>query len=105
MEMYDQGKFTFIADVDAAKIDATIDLLDMPLPVLQQFGVTSFRAFFAKLAQKAWDGGESFDGKRPFGSSDWQNVIVDALVTAGYAKSEDDGYTIVSRLAERLACQ
>jgi hypothetical protein len=41
------------------------------------------REYLAALLRGVWRENETFDGKRPFGNSDWQHEVAAALATAG----------------------
>ena len=52
----------------------------------------SVREYLRMLLVSVWDEGEEFSGKRPFGNSDWECDIYDALVAAGFLPSTLDKY-------------
>jgi hypothetical protein len=58
----------------------------------------SVREYLRLLLMGVWDEGECFDGKRPFGYSDWESDIYDPLVKAGFMAGTIDreGYAVVS---------
>lgn len=58
---------------------------DMPPVLLRDLLIT--------LLHKTWTEGESFDGKRPFGNSDWQKCVYIALGKAGvYVDFDSDEF-------------
>lgn len=54
----------------------------------------TIRDYLIKLLATLWDEKEGFDGKRPFGNSDWDGNLVAALIQAGAIEGEldEDGY-------------
>lgn len=54
----------------------------------------TIRDYLITLLATLWDEKESFDGKRPFGNSDWDGDLVVALIQAGAIEGEldEDGY-------------
>lgn len=54
----------------------------------------TLRCYLISLAQKCWEEGESFSGKRPFGSSGWHAEVYKALAKRGlivvYRNSEGE---------------
>lgn len=54
----------------------------------------TLRKYFRDLLKQLWESGESFNGKRPFGNSGWQECIYLALIVEGYIKGslDEDGY-------------
>ncbi len=41
--------------------------------------VRTIRDYFLRLVEQLWMEGEGFSGKRPFGNSGWECVVLDAL--------------------------
>lgn len=54
----------------------------------------TIRDYLIKLLATLWDEKEGFDGKRPFGNSDWDSDLIVALIRAGLIEGEldEDGY-------------
>lgn len=50
--------------------------------------------FLITLTDKAWNEGEDFDGKRPWGNSAWEDPVTIALIKANTVtgKLDEDGY-------------
>lgn len=50
--------------------------------------------YLIKLLATLWEEKEGFNGKRPFGNSDWDSDLVVALIQAGAIEGEldEDGY-------------
>lgn len=57
-------------------------------------GAATIRDYLIALLAMLWDEKEGFNGKRPFGNSDWDGHLVIALVRAGLVDGEidEDGY-------------
>jgi hypothetical protein len=53
----------------------------------------TIRDYLLKLLHDVWNEGEGFDGKRPFGNSDWDSEVYETLARAGLIDSTkgDDG--------------
>lgn len=68
-------------------------ILDLPLLGLDE--ELTIGEFFMRCLDRLWDEGERFSGKRPYGDSDWENPIYEALVRgrylAGTIEMADDG--------------
>lgn len=54
----------------------------------------TIRDYLIILLATLWDEKEGFDGKRPFGDSDWDGDLMVALIQAGAINGEldEDGY-------------
>lgn len=54
----------------------------------------TIRDYLVKLLAEVWKWGEGFDGKRPFGNSDWFYDLLIPLVKAGVIDGafDEDGY-------------
>lgn len=54
----------------------------------------TIRDYLITLLTTLWDEKDGFDGKRPFGNSDWDGDLVVALIQAGAIEGEldEDGY-------------
>lgn len=53
----------------------------------------TIREYFVALLMTLWIEGQGFSGKRPFGNSDWEHEVYDALAEASYiegTKDDDD---------------
>ena len=46
-------------------------------------GAATIGEYLARLLREVWLHGEGFDGKRPFGNSDWQAELALTLAAAG----------------------
>ena len=57
-------------------------------------GTTTIRSFLKTLLATLISEGESFSGKRPFGNSDWEYQLANALVNCGAITGtlDEDGY-------------
>lgn len=51
---------------------------------------TTVKAYLLALLSRVWELDESFNGKRPFGNSEWKHDLYGPLVAAGYVKGEPD---------------
>lgn len=69
-------------------------VLALPMPDDNDAGATTIGEYLIKLLATLWDEKEGFDGKRPFGNSDWDGDLVVALIQAGAIEGEldEDGY-------------
>lgn len=61
-------------------------------------GASTIGGYLAVLLKTLWEEGETFDSKRPFGNSDWQNVIRDTL---DYIDLPEDAIFEVFKLLSR----
>jgi len=52
----------------------------------------TIREYLVKLLAEVWEWGEEFNGKRPFGNSDWEDELFLALVNAGAIQGGPDKY-------------
>lgn len=64
-------------------------VLDLPLPD-NPSGAATVRGYLAELLDHLWIAGSDFSAKRPFGASDWQWVIYEALAGAGFIDGIND---------------
>jgi hypothetical protein len=57
-------------------------------------GATTAHGYLLALLTAVWKEGESFDGKRPFGSSGWERELVQPMIAAGLVAGilDEDGY-------------
>jgi hypothetical protein len=53
-------------------------------------GADTIRGYLVALLAAVWDQGEEFNGKRPFGYSDWQWDLWEALARAGHVSGTFD---------------
>lgn len=69
-------------------------VLAAPMPQPNGAGAATIGDYMVKLLEALWREQDCFDGKRPFGSSDWTAEIVIALINAGLISGEvdEDGY-------------
>ena len=69
-------------------------ILDLPLHGDQAAGEETIGAYLLRLLDELWAQGSNFSSKRPLGGSDWQWIIYQHLVAAGWApgKLDEDGY-------------
>lgn len=69
-------------------------VLALPMPDDNDAGAATIGDCLVKLLATLWDEKEGFDGKRPFGNSDWDSDLVAALIQAGAIEGEldEDGY-------------
>lgn len=58
--------------------------------------------YLAKLFKKVWLEGEEFNGKRPFGNSDWQDDVFSALVENGIVADEKEAAKLVLGLIDQV---
>lgn len=73
-------------------IDTTA-VLNCPLDA-NDADASTVREYLSRLLAKVWTQADDFSGKRPFGNSDWQYEVYDALVDAGlmYGTRDEDGF-------------
>jgi len=57
-------------------------------------GAATIRDYLIELLARVWSEGEYFNGKRPFGNSDWDYELFPPLITAGLVSGrlDEDGY-------------
>ena len=57
-------------------------------------GIYSLRTYLRKLLKKLWMEEEQFNSKRPWGDSDWQFEVYEALIKYGFdfGTIDEDGY-------------
>lgn len=69
-------------------------VLTLPMPDDNGADAATVGDYLIKLLATLWDEKEGFDGKRPFGDSDWDGELVVALIQAGAIEGEldEDGY-------------
>lgn len=72
-------------------------VLDAPMSVArcrECTDVATVRDYLKKLLKDLWQKGDGFDGKRPFGNSNWEYDIYLALVVAGLVPGtlDEDGF-------------
>ena len=65
-------------------------LLGLALDDDNEAGAATFRDYLRVLATAVWREGEAFDGKRPFGFSDWKSDVYQPMVAAGLVAGELD---------------
>jgi len=65
------------------------EILDLPLPP-NESGAGTVRGYLIALLAALWAEGEGFSGKRPFGSSGWEDDLYTALAQAGVIEGETD---------------
>lgn len=53
---------------------------------------STIREYLAALAATVWYGGSS---KRPFGNSNWEGELYEALVTAGFLEGTEDEWGFI----------
>jgi len=58
-------------------------VLALPLHPRNDSGATTVCGYLVKLLAQCWSDGENFNGKRPFGNSDWESDLLLPLVQAG----------------------
>ncbi len=68
-------------------------ILALPMPENDAHAPT-IRDYLVALLATLWDEKDGFDGKRPFGNSDWDGDLVIALARAGVVDGaiDEDGY-------------
>lgn len=76
-------------------------ILDTKMPENDAVAST-VRDYLQRLLRGVWIDGEGFDGKRPFGNSDWQNEIYRVLVKEGFIKGHPEGDPYDYNEAEEL---
>ncbi|ACU71843.1 hypothetical protein Caci_2934 [Catenulispora acidiphila DSM 44928] len=64
-------------------------VLALPMPE-NDADATTIGDYLIKLLATLWDEKEGFDGKKPFGNSDWDGDLVVALIQAGAIEGELD---------------
>lgn len=67
-------------------------VLDTPMPPNDAGASTTVRDYLVELLAGVWREGEGFSGKRPFGNSDWQHELCDALAAAGFVEPVEHGW-------------
>lgn len=67
------------------------DLLDLVITD-SDVGDVKLRSYVHQLFEALWQQVDSFSGKRPFGSSDWQWRVYAAMGRAGYVEAVFDDY-------------
>ena len=86
-----------IKEVGNAHIDA------LNLKVETDIGTVTIREYLYALLKKLWVHGESFNSKRPFGNSDWQNPLEKPLIEAGFVTgdlyTDSDGSIYVNSIS------
>jgi hypothetical protein len=57
-------------------------------------GATTVGEYLVRLLEELWTTGEGFSGKRPFGNSNWEWEVYEALVKARFVEGtlDEDGY-------------
>lgn len=80
--------------------DEANKILDLKLdPETNDAKASSVREYFKMMASVLWDEKEGFSGKRPFGNSGWQYEIIDPVVAAGLAETDNADQRIANALA------
>lgn len=69
------------------------EILNIPMQN-NSANAATIKDYLKKLLLAAWEEGESFSGKRPFGTSGWENELYTTLVVAGKVEGEFD-YCVV----------
>jgi hypothetical protein len=71
----------------------TASVLDCPMDA-NDADASTVREYLSRLLAEVWTHADSFSGKRPFGNSDWQYEVYDALVDAGLLEGtrDEDGF-------------
>lgn len=69
-------------------------ILDLPMQGDDDAGEATVRDYLVRLLSDLWHHRSSFNAKRPFGGSNWQWIIYEHLVKAGWVegKLDEDGY-------------
>lgn len=72
---------------------AAKDVLKLPMQQ-NDAGAETIGEYLTFLLELVWEEEEGFDGKRPFGNSNWQHEVYQALIKAGVVegKLDQDGY-------------
>lgn len=76
-------------------------ILELPLGT-NDVDAETIGGYFVDLMQILWLEGETFSGKRPFGCSDWEVYVWEAIWDAGLAE-RDDWAAAEKLVAEALA--
>jgi len=76
-------------------------ILDLPMQENDAVAST-VRDYLIRLLRGVWVDGESFNGKRPFGNSSWQDEVYRTLGTAGLIKVDGEGCPYDYEAAEEL---
>lgn len=84
---------TLREQIEALSTPAQDDLPHRILHLETSSGITVGQ-FFGKLLSTLWEENEGFSGKRPFGDSDWQYEVYEAMAKAGIVEMtfDEDGY-------------
>lgn len=61
---------------------------------------TTVGDYLHRLLTRLWDDGDTFDGKRPFGNSDWPLEVAAALIASGLVSGSLDEHGYVTTLNE-----
>lgn len=67
-------------------------VLALPVPAGDHGTATDVRGFLVRLLTTVWDDKEGFDGKRPWGNSNWEFDLYRPLMAAGFIAGELDEY-------------
>lgn len=78
------------------------EILALPLGPNDAEAAT-IRDYLKALLSAVWKEQESFDGKRPFGNSDWDYDMFPALIKAGAVKGDLDEDGRVNKVDEKSA--
>ena len=67
-------------------------VLALPMPPnATSASAATIGEYLTRLLADLWTQGSDFNAKRPYGSSDWQWVVYEQLVKAGYVEGRLDG--------------
>lgn len=63
-------------------------VLNLELAPDNDSGTTTVRGYLTALLSLLWEHDEGFSGKKPFGSSDWQDDLYIPMMRAGFITGE-----------------
>lgn len=70
-------------------------ILALPMPE-NDAGAATVREYLAGLLLKVWVDREIFDGKKPYGNSDWEYEVYAALAEAGLIETDPNADGMVT---------
>lgn len=88
-------------DVPTSRENDADEIFDVDLLDGNDAEVKTVGELFRKLLLKVWTEKDEFDGKRPFGNSDWEFEVYEALEEAGIGEDNDDRDKLVRLALER----
>lgn len=70
-------------------------ILSLPMPQPNDAYAETIQDYLLKLLRAVWEEEIAFEGKRPFGNSDWQYEVYLALALGGYQIGDLDEYGLL----------